>query len=208
MNADFEVKIINLKTRPERLRKTFGELHKIDVTCCQVFNAFPGGNGGLNKSHLSCLKGNGSLLILEDDVVFEPGALKILKKAISQLPDDWDLMYLGTNVKTPATRHSANLFHVTYGVHATHSVLYSHKGREVLLRLYHQAGDEAMEIPFDHWLYVKGLNLMNCYVVWPMIAFQCSNYSDLRLDYMDYRGEMIENQKLNMDEPTQGNRSV
>jgi len=198
MNIDFEVKIINLKTRPERLSKTIDELHKIDVTCCQAFPAFIGESIGTKKSHLACLKGEGPLLILEDDAVFEPGALDTMKRAISQLPDDWDMLWLGANVKAPATRYSKNLFHVTHGVHATHSILYSAKGREAAPRLYSQDASEYGSTSFDHWLFIKGLGMMNCYVVWPMIAFQRAGFSDIRLAYKDYREEMLNNQRLNM----------
>ena len=53
--------------------------------------------------------------------------------------------------------------------------------------------------PIDHWLYLTGLELLNAYVVWPMIAFQRADHSDIRLAYYDYKEEMLNNQKLHME---------
>ena len=194
---DFKVKIISLETRPERLQAALSELPKIGVTEYEWFPAFTGGALGCDKSHNACLAGEGPLLILEDDVVFEPGAFERMNKAICQLPDDWDILYLGANVKAPASRHSDNLFRVRSGVHTTHAMLYSAKGRQSMHDLYHPGEKDIPTI--DHWLYTEGLNLMNCYVVWPMIAYQRADHSDIRLAYYDYKQEMMDNQKLHME---------
>jgi len=194
----FEVKIISLEARPERLQATIEELPKIGITDYEWFPAICGGARGCDKSHHACLKGEGPILILEDDVVFEDGSLETMNKAVSQLPPDWDILYLGANVKAPASRQSDNLFRVLKSVHTTHAMLYSAKGRQNMHDLYDAETGSGIGT-IDHWLYMVGLGLMNCYVVWPMIAFQRADYSDIRLKYFDYKEEMLRHQKMNME---------
>ncbi len=195
----FDTTIISLAIRPDRLKATIDELPKIGVTDYEWFPAYEGGNIGCSKSHCECLKGEGSILVLEDDAVFEPDSLEIMNKAISQLPDDWDMLYLGANVKAKATRYSDNLFSVRSGVHCTHAMLWSDKGRKSMSELFDPERDSLEFVVIDHWLYMKGLGLMNCYVVWPMIAYQRAGHSDIRLAYYDYKEEMMNHQKINME---------
>jgi GR25 family glycosyltransferase involved in LPS biosynthesis len=191
-----EIKVINLESRPERYRNTLRELERNGFTNITRFNAIKGGESGCAKSHYECLKGEGLLFLFEDDVVFEPNAADTINAALSQLPEDFDLFYIGANVKTPATRYSENLYKITGGVHCTHAILYSDKGRKRMLELWNPQSEEIKQI--DHWMYMKGQALMECYVCYPIMAFQRPDYSDVRLGDMDYRDEMLLNQKNNM----------
>lgn len=51
-------------------------------------------------------------LIIEDDVIFLPGALDRLRQAATELPADWDIVYLGGHPRADVRRHSANLVRV------------------------------------------------------------------------------------------------
>jgi hypothetical protein len=196
-HGPYIVKVINLDSRPERMDLTTVELQNFGFDHIFRFPAISGGESGCAKSHYECLKGDGLLFLFEDDIIFEVGAGKILTKAMAQLPDDFDLLYLGANVKTPANQYSKNLFKITGGVHCTHAILYSDKGRHRMLDLWRPEKEVYRQI--DHWLYMKGQGLMECYVCSPLIAFQRPDYSDIRLQYFDYRDEMLENQRNNMN---------
>jgi len=190
----FDSIVINLDSRPERWDEVQEELPKIGIT---DFKRFPGildGNAGFSRSHLACVDGDGFRFVFEDDVIFEPDALEILNKAIDQLPEDFDMFYLGGNVKTSAERYSENLYHIRGGVHTTHAILFSGKARKFIVGHYNPGSHNLI----DEWYYREGLNQMNCYICYPMIAFQRGSYSDLRLQYFDYREEMLENAKNNM----------
>lgn len=156
---------------------------------------------GSSYSHTEVLRGvSGTLLVCEDDVIFIDGAKEIYDKAFAQLPEDWDLFYLGGNVKKPAQRYSENLFRITYGVHCTHAIIYSEKAREFILNNFNAlADDHTGEITFfDHWLYCNGLGKMNCYICYPIIAYQRPCYSNARSIYIDYYDEMKQNERENL----------
>lgn len=194
-----QTKVINLDSRPDRWSEVTGELARRGIFDYERFPAIQGmsGENGCALSHYACLKEDLTrpLLLLEDDVLFDDGWIEVFDKAVEQLPDDFDLLYLGANVKIPATRYSENLYQITGGVHCTHAILYSEQGRNNMVN-YWQPGGEYKQI--DHWLYMRGQALMNCFVICPMVAWQRPSYSDVRLQSFDYRGEMEENAKNNM----------
>lgn len=189
-----QVKIINLDSRPDRMEEILAELPKLGITEYERFSAIKGGALGCDKSHKECLKGEGTLLILEDDCVFDEGANEIFSRAVMQLPHDYDMFYLGANVKSPAVKFSDNLYRVTEGVHTTHAILWSDKGRKKMNEIW----ECGMQGTIDHYLATEGLKKLNAYVCYPMIAFQGDSYSDVRLQWFDYRAEILLNQKLNM----------
>ena len=192
----YSVMVVNLDNRPERWKVTETELKNFGFQQIQRFSAIPGGESGCAKSHYECLRGDGNLFLFEDDVIFEPDAMEILLKAVEQLPDDFDLFYLGANVKEPAIYYSENLYQITRGTHCTHAILYSDKGRKLMRSLWRP--DNATYRQIDHWMYMIGQAALKCYVCYPLIAFQRPDYSDIRMQWFDYREEMLENQKNNM----------
>lgn len=189
-----QVKIINLDSRPDRMQEVLEELPKLGIKEHERFSAIHGGALGCDKSHKECLKGDGPILILEDDCTFEENASKIFAKAVDQLPADFDMLYLGANVKSKAVRYSDNLFSVSGGVHTTHAILWSDKGRKIM----NQMWACGMQGTIDQYLAVEGLKILKAFVCWPMIALQGDSYSDVRLQWFDYRAEMLLNQKNNM----------
>lgn len=190
-----QVRVINLESRTDRFEEIQNELPKLGIFEFERFLAYEGGAIGCDKSHQECLKGKGDLLILEDDCIFENNALEIFKKAKEQLPEDFDLLYLGANVKQKAEKYSENLYRIYGGVHTTHAMYWSAKGRKLMLETW----QPGMQGTIDHWLFMEGQSKLNCYVCYPMVAFQRGSYSDVRLQYLDYREEMLQNQKTNME---------
>lgn len=194
-----EVKIINLDSRPDRWEQVKDEVVKIGIT---NYSRFPGiTKGGVWRgsvlSHWTCVTAaNDLILILEDDVVFADNVNEILPKALSQLPDDFDMFYIGANVKLPADRYSENLFRVTKGVHTNHAILFSGNARRIIRDNYNPY--TCKEGWFDNWLYQVGLSMMKCFVCSPMVAFQRSGFSDVRQDQMDYYEEMKNNELNHM----------
>lgn len=77
----------------------------------------PRGEFGANLSHLKALlratnDGAAAPLFLEDDVVFRPGAEEALSRALTDLPSDWDVLYLGGHPRSKATRVAPGLYRV------------------------------------------------------------------------------------------------
>jgi GR25 family glycosyltransferase involved in LPS biosynthesis len=194
----FETKIINLDTRPERWVQVLGEVKKLGINAFQrhgaVFDPLQGGERGCALSHYACLKGEGALLILEDDAKFKVGAKRIFALALAQIPEDFDLLYLGGNVKQEVTAYSDNLYQIRGGVHTTHAILYSAKGRKLMKDLWNPIFENRD--PIDHWLATYGQRNMKCFICSPIIAFQRAGVSDVHWQktFMDYTEEMKDNQ--------------
>lgn len=118
-----------------------------------------------------------ALLVLEDDVVFNR-PLSALLDAYSDLPEDWDMLYLGGNAQCPQARCSTWLYRAN-GILTTHAVLYSSKMTRWLA--------ENMEMPqivdrsntIDVWLMKEIQPRFNCFIVYPQIASQRFGYSDI-----------------------------
>jgi hypothetical protein len=194
-----DVKIINLDSRPDRWEQVKVEVGKIGVANYTRFSGITKGGvwRGSVLSHWTCVtEGSGMILILEDDVVFTDGVSDVLPRALSQLPDDFDMFYIGANVKLPAERYSDNLFRVVRGVHTNHAILFSDNARRVIKDNYNPY--TCKEGWFDNWLYQVGLSMMKCFVCSPMVAFQRSGFSDVRQEQMDYYDEMRTNELKHM----------
>lgn len=119
-----------------------------------------------------------TLLHLEDDVVFRN--LDHLPQALSELPDDWDILYLGANLllwndgnEPQPERYSEHLFRVR-AAWTTHAIAY-HK-RCVRRILEGQPSFDAQM--FDNYLSTR-LPELNAFIVAPMVAYQRPRISSI-----------------------------
>lgn len=125
------------------------------------------------------------LLHLEDDVVFRD--LTHLPAAISQLPDDWDILYLGANLvlwndgnEPEPERYSDHLFRVR-AAWTTHAIAY-HKRCVRRILEGQPSFDEAM---WDNHLSTR-LPELNAFIVAPMVAWQRPRFSQIWQRKDDY----------------------
>lgn len=124
------------------------------------------------------------LLHLEDDVVFRN--LDHLPQALAELPDDWDILYLGANLvcwnngEPAPERYSPHLFRVR-AAWTTHAIAY-HK-RCVRRILEGQPSFDAQM--FDNYLSTR-LPELNAYCVAPMVAWQRPRHSTIWGRETDY----------------------
>ncbi len=147
-------------------------------------------------THVHALRDiGGELLVCEDDVCFLHQGRELFDRAYKQLPEGWDMLYLGGNIHEPAERYSENLFCITKGVHCNHAILYSQKARDYILSNYEVTSNEIKA--FDHWLYMFGQAQMNCFIMSPMIAFQHPGISYNGV-YQDYYIQMRSNEVKNL----------
>lgn len=193
-------RVINLDSRPDKMTEIPAEMDRFGVVWERfpAIDPYPGAGSyiGSSYSHSQVIKGiTGLLLVCEDDVMFIDGARKLFDESFAQLPDDWDMLYLGGNVKMLAHRYSKNLFRISEGVHCTHAILYSEKARKTISDNFSITGEVSY---YDHWLYTTGLAMMNCFICYPVVAYQRPSYSDARGGFMDYMSEMKENEKKHL----------
>ena len=112
MNFD-KIFLINLEHRQDRLQQTIQQLNKIGLKNVTRFPAINARRLGITKKTLdnpgligcflshyfilqqAVMAGWKRLLILEDDVNFVNGFNELLQYSLTQLPTDWQLVYLG-----------------------------------------------------------------------------------------------------------------
>ena len=126
-----------------------------------------------------------TLLHLEDDVLWR--GLDHLEQAISELPRDWDVLYLGANLllwndgKEPwPIYYTPNLFKVM-AAWTTHAIAY-HK--RCVRRVLEKQPMFSVQM-FDNFL-SEMLPELNAYIVAPMVAWQRPRYSSIWQREDDY----------------------
>lgn len=115
-----------------------------------------------------------SVLILEDDCVFQPYTPGVLKRVSEQIATQaWDLLYLGGTLKKGGLHQktSSNLYRVNR-VRLAHAYV-------VRATLYERILQEAPEsgLPIDWYYSERLLPSINAYLVDPLITYQ--RYADL-----------------------------
>lgn len=133
-------------------------------------------------------------LILEGDCVFQE--LDQLEIALKELPNDWDIVYLGANLicwnqgdEPKPDRHSDHLFRIRTAW-TTHAIGYN---RRVIPFLLENQPGFSVET-YDNWL-SRQLQYLNAYVVSPMVAWQRPHYSGIWGRDVDYTDIFIESQR-------------
>lgn len=179
--------VLNQKERTDRWSLLEDELKRVGISTYEQFYSVPADQpyksfcisqwAMLNKF----LESDGNyLLTLEDDVLFKN--VDHFGEAMLQLPYNWDILYLGANIRgRRPDYHSMNLrkIHIAY---TTHAIAYSRKMVVYIVNSYNPYNFEM----YDSWLSDNVLGKYNCYVVNPMVAFQRPVFSDLWGVYADY----------------------
>jgi len=187
--------LINLAYRPDRRRHALKEIKQvigIDLPQLQIFDAIrPGEEAGFPSigargcflSHLSVLRqslaaGHERILVLEDDIHFEPSIRDV------SLPPHWDLLYLGHQIMgPPPTRVAEPSEHVLY----THSYAISRPAMKLLVEfleglLTRQPGDPAGgPQPLDwafNW-FRKTAPQLSTWIMLPPVCRQAHFLSDI-----------------------------
>lgn len=164
---------------------------------CHVerFDSLPdiGPHQSFNKSFRAMLQkfydsGLHSCLILEDDVEFRH--LDQLWPALQELPADWDVFYLGGNIRSDAWRVTDRIYRVT-DVWTTHAVAFC---RPVVKHILDNQPDFSAEM-IDNWIGREVLPKYNVYICKPFCAIQRPRRSAIWSTYTDYRQIFIDSEK-------------
>ena len=179
---------INLKQREDRWNKFISQEFPFEVN---RFDAIKGGSCGCLNSHIEVLKKCvDEILIFEDDceVICD---WSVFFDAYSQLPEDWDMLYMGANVHQKLKRFSENLFYLRSGW-STHGILYSKKMADALIK--NKALRSAGNI--DTFYAQKIQPNYRCFIIYPLFSIQTPGHSDI---INDFRGcyDMIPNYEKN-----------
>lgn len=152
-----------------------------------------------NQSHYNTVaKGYATGLpfaIFEDDVLFDEW--RHIEQAGMELPEDWDLLYLGGNFLgnwTMPYRYSPHLC-VLPNAWQSHAIIYSINGAKFVLDNFNADIITAENPVYDEWLRVNTMPRLKTFIISPMICHQRPVHSDVWQTFADYTSVHIDGNK-------------
>lgn len=177
----YQTYVINLINRTEKKKLVQKHLKKYNIK----FKFYhPELNNdpklGCKLSHLHIIneaKKNGydKILILEDDVKF------IKKFKLNNLPNNWDMLYLGGTVFKVLNKDNPKWYKIQCWT--THAYLINLENDDLINDI-NKCIDSDDEI--DKYYLINIHPKYNCYMINPMIAIQREGYSDIEKQYVNY----------------------
>ena len=180
---------INLDTRPDRWERINARFAEHGLRNVVRFPAVDGnevppswkhspGAYGCLRSHLAVVEqardqSKDSVLIFEDDAVFDPQLNTRFAAFAKQLPGDWDMVLFGGLHGKPPQQVSTNVVRVTYTL-STYAYAMRHTIYDAFIDLNRRAAtvlDENTRSLQDQF---------NCYCFMPHLAWVEDDYSDVR----------------------------
>ncbi|MBK5202109.1 MAG: hypothetical protein JJE45_00105 [Prolixibacteraceae bacterium] len=179
--------VINLESRPDRMAEFQGNIFPFEVERFNAIKTNPGWKG-CTESQLTILaiENEFPFIIFEDDcVLLRPWEAVV--NAMSQLPDNWDLLYLGATLMRPIERHSENLFRLK-GAYCAHAIIYnSERVVDYILNNCDRFFRNSLERnTLDVFYFTEVQEKFNCYIVSPLVATQRPGFSDIENMNVDY----------------------
>ena len=129
----------------------------------------------------------GDVLIFEDDATYR-GWVTNLLNAIKDLPEGWEMLMLGANIKDQRIDRINNTLARTYGAWTTHGIYYSHKLCKELANL-------EFSVPIDEYFRTVVHPRGNSYVVYPFLSYQRPSDSDIEGGFKDYTNLFYESEE-------------
>jgi hypothetical protein len=120
----------------------------------------------------------GDVLIFEDDATYR-GWVTNLLNVIKDLPEGWEMLMLGANIKDQRIDRINNTLARTYGAWTTHGIYYSQKLCKELASL-------EFSVPIDEYFRTVVHPRGNSYVVYPFLSYQRPSDSDIEGGFKDY----------------------
>jgi hypothetical protein len=121
---------------------------------------------------------DGDILIFEDDATYRGWATN-LENAIKDLPEGWEMLMLGANIKDQRLDRINNTLARTYGAWTTHAIYYSHS-------LCKEMASLNLTVPIDEFFRTVVHPRGNSYVVYPFLSYQRPSDSDIEGGFKDY----------------------
>lgn len=199
---------INLEKRPEKWEQAKAEFekHSIEVERFQGFdgNTFNSpatvsdGDCGCSMSHMAILSQARrmefkSVLIFEDDVLFIKDFRRTFEEWSEQVPEDWDMLYLGGRHISPLQAVSLedpfsqfrtgvlpNIGRIT-GTYTTHAYAVKSTVWDMIL-----ADQKPLSKQIDVYYQTEIHPRVRAYSFCPNLVTQRPGYSDIQKAYVDY----------------------
>lgn len=129
----------------------------------------------------------GDVLIFEDDATYR-GTITDLTNAIADLPQGWEMLMLGANIKDVRLDRISKNVARTYGAWTTHAIYYSYAFCQEMASV-------ELDVPIDEYFRTIVHPRGNSYVVYPFLSYQRPSTSDIEGDYKDYTSLFTESEK-------------
>lgn len=170
-----KIVVINLEKRIDRLAEMKAQAKELDFTF-ERFEAIAGkgnphlrnGQWGCYQSHKAILERCETLMVMEDDCILMPDYKEKLVECMSELPEDWDILYLG-GWKVHTEPYSDNLLRAER-VLTTHGYIVRDKFTHTLLN--EMKNIDKVDVCFAR---TPG----NKFICNPILAVQRESYSDV-----------------------------
>lgn len=204
--------VINIDTDPQSWLLTKAECDRIGLPV-ERFSATVGDNRPLafNQSVYrameSCVLWRDSysvecsdLLLLEDDVVFEPHTTMAFLKMVflMELPEDFMTCHIGANIIGTDTMqwampepYSENLAKLN-NCWQSHATLYSAECVRYIIQHLNASVLDEKNMIFDEWLRTNVLHQGRSFVMKPMQAWQRPRHSEIWNQFADYTGAHLQ----------------
>lgn len=183
-----EIFLVNIVDRFDRLVYVEKELGKHDIgfTRWSATKNEDGEKGLRDTMRLlfeNCLEmGYERVCVFEDDVKILGSEFNdVMAKCCKQLPDDFDLFYMGGNVHKKPIRFSENLIR-TPAIYSSHAIIYSRKAIEFILAQLIFNYKDAYDVILADTIQKRN----KCYCSFPLLASQQTGYSDIKKRNVNY----------------------
>src|SRR5205823_14468051 len=143
----------------------------------------PGAYGCL-LSHLRVIRearqlGASSVLIFEDDVVFDDHFAKKFRACIKQLPADWDMLFFGALHRDEPIKVADNIARITQA-----NSTYAYALRDTVFDGFIELNRKTEEVLDNNSLVLQ--QQFNCYCFMPHLAWVETDYSDAQQRLMHH----------------------
>lgn len=143
------------------------------------------GDIGCTLTHLAMCeiakeRGYKNYMVFEDDAEFDNDFLSLFDTCISQLPDDWDMVYLGGSIIVQPTMVTKNIGRCRR-TYTSHAVAFRETIYDDLIQGW-GAKDERIDLVL--WSLQKD---KNCYMTLPKMVYQADGYSDIMEMEVEYK---------------------
>jgi GR25 family glycosyltransferase involved in LPS biosynthesis len=183
-----KIYVINLDRRLDRWESVSKQLKDLNVEFTRV-SAVDGkaleipGWQACTMSHRKVLQeaqdiGLNNVLIFEDDVVFTKDFSERLSKAIAELPEDWDIFYLGASFHKTTVQISSQLSRADE-TYCNHAIGINKSTIDLLLK-------KVSENDVIDKVIASLQSQIKAYAITPSICVQYANHSDIQEKYVDY----------------------
>ena len=171
--------VINLDRRSDKWAYMRCELERVGIRVIRLsaIATHPGWEG-CATSHIICMTMGmyeDYVTIYEDDISFlQNNPQELIQKAMSQLPDNWDIIFWGISPQEPLTRYSENLYILDKKAWCMHSYTINNNNGLIDYILDNRNKIGKIDVFMSEKVYPK----YNCFLVYPLLCSQIQFQSD------------------------------